>query len=292
MTRSRFGARNTSAVLAGIVCAIAICGSLAPFTFRTTSLDQARRRVEVPTLDRLSRFDLVANVALFAPIGFFLMGALRSRTGAAVRVLMASALLSGALEAAQIFTPSRTPSLADFCAELAGAAAGVALWTLRGQALSTRLQRATRDRGQPGPALRLLIAYVAFWSMARLFPFDATFDLHQLTERVRDGRIVLTPFAAGASPARFIMEAVAALPLGVLATLGWTIPGTRRSSVAAATMALLSAGAIGVAQALVDSQSADVTHVLAWMIGGGCAAVVTSVVGRVAAQGPRIEGTA
>ena len=281
-----------TAQLASVFCAIAIFGSLAPFTFRAVSWEDARARIEVPDIHRLSRFDLVANVALFVPIGFFLMGAYRANhgaVGATFRVALASAFLSAALEGAQLYLPSRTPSLADFCAEQTGAAAGIVLWTRLGHDLTTWVWRVSRDHERPGPAVRVLITYVGIWSLARLFPFDATLDVHQLAQRVRDGRIVLTPFAGGDSPARLTAEAIMAMPIGILATLGWMVPGIRRSAAAAAAIALVFTGAIGVAQGIIDSQWADITRVGAGAAGALCGTAMTVALSHTVSRQQRSE---
>jgi VanZ family protein len=285
--------RHTAQVLAGVFCAIAVCGSLAPFTFRAVAWEEARARIEIPDFHRLSRFDLVDNVALFVPIGFFLMSASRASHGAAgatVRVALASALLSAALEGAQVYVPSRTPSLADFCAEQAGAAAGIVLWTRLGRDLTTWVGRVSRDRERPGPALRVLIAYVGLWSLGRLFPFNATLELHQIVQRVHDGRIVLTPFAGGDSPARLTAEAVMALPIGILATLGWTVGGIRRGAVAASAFAVVFIVAVGAAQGTIDSQWSDITRVGAGVAGALCGTAMTVALARTAARRQRSRG--
>lgn len=270
------------AALAGAFCAIAVFGSLAPFTFHALTWDQARARIELPETPGLSRFDLLDNVALFVPIGFFLAGALRQRHGAAVtaaRVVIVTAVLSAAVETAQIYLPTRTPAVSDFCAEQTGAAVGIALWAACGQWLVLWTQRLSRHREPAGLAVRLLAAFVVIWSVARLFPFNATIEVHQLAQRVRDGQIVLTPFAGGDSPARLAAEAIMATPIGFLATLGWTTPGVRRRPAAAAAIALVFTGAVGVAQGLIDSQAFDITRVgtaVAGALGGVALAVALS----------------
>lgn len=287
--------RRTLGTLVVFFCAIAAIGSLAPFTFEALPWNEAVARIEVPTIDHLSRFDLVANVALFMPIGFFLMGTLaanRGPAGAALRTVIAVACLSAALEVAQLFTPSRTPSLADFWAEQTGAVGGVALWTRLGGHVTAWVRRFAREHERPGPALHVLIAYVGVWSLVRLFPFDATLNLHQLAQRLSDGRVVLAPFAGGDSPARLTAEAIMAMPIGILATLGWTVPGIRRGAAAAAAIALAFTAAIGVAQGIIDSQWADITRVSAGAAGALCGTAMTIALSRTVARRQRSESAA
>lgn len=70
-----------------------------------------------------------------------------------------------------------------------------------------------------------------------------------------------------------------ATPIGFLATLGWTAPGVRRRPAAAAAIALVFTGAVGMAQGLIDSQGFDITRVgaaVAGALGGVAVAVALS----------------
>jgi VanZ family protein len=234
------------AAAAGAVAfsAIAACGSLAPFTFALVPWADAIARIEIPTVSRLSRFDLAANVALFVPIGFCAMAACARGRGiraAAARVAAWTIGLSAALEALQLMLPARTPSLADFSAEQIGAAAGAALWLRRGDAIARLASGWLESRRRRIAWTRVLAAYGIVWTVAKLFPFDATLDVHQLAQRVREGRIVLAPFTSGAGVPRLIAEGALAAPVAVLGPVG------------AAVVLIVAAG-----QALVDSRSGDI----------------------------------
>ncbi|HEY8503441.1 MAG TPA: VanZ family protein, partial [Gemmataceae bacterium] len=117
--------------------ALAVYGSLVPFAYRPLPTDEALRRWrEIPylTLGVHSRADFVANILLFVPLGFTLLGSLaldrRAWVGLAAAPFAAALLfgLSLAVEFAQIYFPPRTVSVNDIVAETAGAVLGVALW--------------------------------------------------------------------------------------------------------------------------------------------------------------------
>jgi VanZ family protein len=64
--------------------------------------------------------DIVANVLLFVPLGFLLRLALRQR-GSALPILSAAALISVAIEGAQLFEMTRDSTVTDVIANAAGA---------------------------------------------------------------------------------------------------------------------------------------------------------------------------
>ena len=81
-------------------------------------------RFEWPSASRIlytgEPIEVVANVLLFVPLGFFYRVA-RPGAGATLRALAIGALVSVAIEAAQLFEPLRTPSPLDVLTNAAGA---------------------------------------------------------------------------------------------------------------------------------------------------------------------------
>jgi|GEM_PF-1093165 glycopeptide antibiotics resistance protein len=71
--------------------------------------------------------DLLANIALFVPFGFFLGHASRGASGKKVWSLafLASAMLSTSVEFFQVYCHNRNPSTTDICNNVLGAALGV-----------------------------------------------------------------------------------------------------------------------------------------------------------------------
>ena len=116
------GRRLGTAVLLYLGAAVAVI-TLAPFHFEP-------RPVQGLTA-RWGAFDVVMNVAMFVPIGFvYALSRARGRSGGYVSLggaLALGALLSGALELAQVFAPSRFPSVFDLIANTTGAGLGARL---------------------------------------------------------------------------------------------------------------------------------------------------------------------
>src|SRR4029078_8011254 len=86
----------------------------------------------------------LANVLLFVPVGFALLGArLADRTIrplaiglTAVLTLTLSVLVSPLIEFLQGFAPGRLPALSDIVAQAAGCAIGCAVWIAAGAPLT------------------------------------------------------------------------------------------------------------------------------------------------------------
>lgn len=128
--------------------------------------------------------DVPLNILLFIPLGFGLTGLLVRRgrgTAVASRVVLASALLSAALETVQLFMPDRAPSLADVAANALGALLGYGLYRAWEMGFGVALDRyATRRNLLAGLALYaigagLLTAYL--YRSVHLSNWDTSFPL-------------------------------------------------------------------------------------------------------------------
>jgi len=133
-----------------------------------------------------TRFDVIANVLGYVPLGFLLaLSALR--TGR-VRFAFTSAVLvtvglSFTMESLQVFLPDRVPSNLDLVLNIAGGELGAALALIMEK--SGVLQRWSRFRSdwfieESRGALVLL----ALWPVALLFPTAVPFGLGQVMERL------------------------------------------------------------------------------------------------------------
>ena len=73
--------------------------------------------------------DIVQNVLLFVPFGYFLAVRCDARWSkrCALAVVLVAAALSAALEALQLFVPERFPSTTDIVCNAAGAAIGLSI---------------------------------------------------------------------------------------------------------------------------------------------------------------------
>jgi len=133
---------------------------------------------------RFTRFDIGINLIAYAPLGFFvaLIGSRRAavkRLGASV---VAGALLSLAMETAQMFLPTRDASAMDFLSNTAGAALGavaaIAFHLIPG--LRKRVGAWRRRVFLPGRSGDFGLALLGTWLLAQVNPgiplFAATFD--------------------------------------------------------------------------------------------------------------------
>lgn len=113
------GTRLTRVVLAYLALNIAII-TLAPFRFESLPVHGLT--------DVFSLRDAVLNVVLFLPLGFVYQLSRPQRDHAEWwRAFAAGLVLSGLIEAAQVFAPERYPSLSDLATNALGAALGAVL---------------------------------------------------------------------------------------------------------------------------------------------------------------------
>jgi len=178
--------KNTSARAYGFVLLLVVLvilyGSLYPFAF------QARSYPGGPLMYLLStwrqwdgRGDLLANILLYMPFGFFACKAMPSGLSALPRfliVLVAGAVLSGGVEAAQFNDAGRVTSMGDLYANAIGTGIGAIVGTLFDK--GGRRPLVSELAANPVEAL-LLAMFFAY----RLFPYVPVIDLHKYWHAVR-----------------------------------------------------------------------------------------------------------
>jgi VanZ family protein len=132
---------------------------------------------------RATRFDIVANVLAYLPLGCFVAllpprgtPALRAATAA-----LAGAALSAAMETLQWFLPARSASTTDLVANAAGALAGGLAGAFYAQSRLRGAMRCVRGRAVlPGTTGDVGLALLAVWLVAQtnpaIAPFALTFD--------------------------------------------------------------------------------------------------------------------
>jgi VanZ family protein len=261
--------------------AFVLYGSLLPFDLRPQPVGEAWQsfitRILDPTSEYFSRSNFLANILLFVPVGFCLMGAaLADRSqGAraaltAILVLCESVALSALAEFLQTFAPGRIPSRLDIVAQATGAIVGVAAWIAIGPALTDWLRESSR-RAQGDRLTRALAAYGVLWAFTSLAPFDVSVDLGDVAARLRTGAITLLPFGSSVSPVRQAWDATATflstVPIGTFALVGWRSGSTRRSALAAWGLGVAAVAAIEAAQIFIHSHAADITDVVFGALG-------------------------
>src|SRR5262245_18202555 len=146
---------------------------------------------------RVSRTNFLANILLFVPAGFALMGAQlagrRARLAAAASIhvtLVASVSVSAGVEFLQLFAPGRVSSRADIAAQTIGCAVGIVGWLALGRNRTEWTQQ-TAARSQTDRLARLLAAYAFVWLFVGLASFDVTVDVGELGQRLRGGMITI-----------------------------------------------------------------------------------------------------
>ena len=272
-TKAAWSDRHMCVVAAAACAAIVIYGSLMPFDFTgPRSLDPGHwlAQIRLTTSGPGLTTDLLVNLATGVPVGFFLMGALRSgrpwsSVGALVSLLVVggiSAMLAVTVELLQLLSPSRISSWHDVLGQVLGASSGAVAWTLAGPAITAWLRRMPTDDEPFGFATRLLQLYV---------PIYLFMQLGSPETELPDRRIIPPPFEVLAFSVPLVRAYVGTVllnvPIGALAVLARV---TRRSRpvVADAMLAGLSTViAIEIAQGLIWSRHADVRNILAGLLG-------------------------
>jgi VanZ family protein len=169
------------ALLYGVMIVYA---SLEPFSGWMAPIPGASYFLFAPIPTRFTRFDVIINVAAYAPLGFFvaLIGAHRSplqRFGVAALV---GAALSLAMESMQMYLPTRDASTIDLIFNILGATLGGvgALALNRIPGLRSRISRWRNRIFLGGSTGDLGLALLGVWLLAQVNPgiplFAATFD--------------------------------------------------------------------------------------------------------------------
>jgi glycopeptide antibiotics resistance protein len=178
-SRSHFAAP----LLLAVVVALIVYVSLYPFRFAPDgpSLVEALDQL---TWARAGRGEMLNNVLLYLPFGFcvaLLVEPRFGRTAGLLAAALAGGLLSIYMELLQASVPIRVASLKDLslntCGALAGAMLGSA-WHLLGA-------RMAPQSSVQGRARAVVVAILALWFLARLWPLVPDVGLRQLKGAVR-----------------------------------------------------------------------------------------------------------
>lgn len=275
-------------VLAVVYLIFVIYGSLVPLRLHLVPLEQALakfRQLPYLKLSIRSRSDLVANLLLFIPLTFLAMGALtrensrRRRALIAVIVALGAALLSGAVEFAQIYFPPRTVSQNDIMAETIGGVCGVGFWFAFGGRLTRWVRGLWREQTRSRLAVKILSGYAVFIVLYQLFPFDLTIRMAELYRKLQGSKVVIVPFTdtVGLDAYTALSKIAVMIPIGLLFAFMGRSRG--RSISRAALYTCIFASLIEGAQLLVYSRYACTTDVVYGALGGWLGAAAATVFG-------------
>ena len=191
MGRSPFD-RNFSIVTA-VTIAVIVYGSLYPFMFRqpVDGLGPAARALFESWAEVPSRGDFIANVALYTPLGFFAILAIRKDVSTPKRIsltILTGALLSTCMELAQYYDDGRQTNASDLYTNIAGTVLGAIGGSLIGRNFRWPLLREIASNRVP----KMLLSA---WAGYRLFPYVPTIDLHKYWDALKP--VILHPSPAG-----------------------------------------------------------------------------------------------
>jgi VanZ family protein len=183
---------------------LAVYGNLIPFHYQPRPFSDAFVVFrEMPYIDAANlgaRGDWVVSVALFAFLGFLMMGAFcvdRPRWigwVAAFGVCLFCSALSVLIEFTQIFFPPRTVSVNDIVVESVGGLVGTAIWLIAGQRMTRHIRKLVAEPNLSGLAARVLPCYLVLLLTIELMPFDFVVNTNELKTKYDEGRIWLIPF--------------------------------------------------------------------------------------------------
>jgi VanZ family protein len=180
--------RSSATLLAGVFVLLIVYASLYPFAGWRDQGINPFYFFNAPWPRYWSRFDVVANLLGYMPLGFLLTLALLRSTvwpqPAFIAALIAS-LLSALLEAIQTYLPLRVPQLSDWLLNTGGACAGavVALFVQRIGWIDHWSRFRARWFVQEARAPLVLLA---LWPVALLFPPPAPLALGQVRQRMHE----------------------------------------------------------------------------------------------------------
>ncbi|MDP3438057.1 MAG: VanZ family protein, partial [Azonexus sp.] len=167
-------------------CGLVVYGSLHPFSgWRVTGISP------LAFLDGgwpryWTVFDLLANVAVYLPLGFFLTLALKGLPGRfsalCVAILLAAGVSFG-LETLQNWLPSRVPSNVDLVCNTLGGLLGAVVAQILGPRVFARILALEQRLIAPVPHAELGLTLLGLWLLVPLSPEILLFgagDLRQL----------------------------------------------------------------------------------------------------------------
>ena len=180
--------KSAARPLALLYAALIVYASLYPFTgWRDQGLTPWAF-MAAPWPQYWTRFDIIANVAGYVPMGFLLTLALlraRWRWPAMLLGFLAAALLSFAMESLQSYLPFRVASNLDFGLNAAGGALGALTAYVLEHLGAIDTWRRFRARWFVRDSRGALIL-LALWPVGLLFPAPVAFGLGQVYERLEE----------------------------------------------------------------------------------------------------------
>ncbi len=267
-------------ILACVYGILVVYGSLVPMNFHSRPFEESLEaflRVPYLELGIRNRADLVANLLLFIPLTFLVMGAMTRENTRVGRWLPAAVVMTGAvvlsvgIEFLQLYFPPRTVSLNDILAECVGGGVGIGAWLLVGGRVTAWWRRLASLRRPGRLATHLLTGYVVALVLYQLFPFDLVLSVDEMVLKLRQGKLVFMPFAdlPRISILVILVKAAVQIPVGYWIVVRWA--GARRPVWAALGGGFAFVAALELLQMFIFSRYASSTDIVlgAWGAGMG-----------------------
>lgn len=250
--------------------AIILYGSLVPFQFESRPFvelfDQFISICQQPIQLR-SRSDFLANILLFVPLSFLLLGTLQQayptyRHLFYLPVILICITFGTSIEFLQLVFPPRSTSLNDILAQAIGSIAGVVLWSLAGQQAISFYNTHTARLQDSNRVVPLLFLYLLMVVILNAVPFDFTISPVEVVHKYREGRIEWMPFRSLQYADlnllhKWLWHAVVFLPIGILLGMGKS-----KSALSITGIGLLFASCIELMQVFVLSRNVDTSDIL------------------------------
>lgn len=189
--------RRLCAVAAALSAGLLIYASLIPLDYTPVSWgDSISRWREIPwlNLQLYQRADWVANAIVVLPVGFLAAAAVGWGRRQRWQVLLAAPIIAVFLmgivvgiELVQVWFPTRTVSLNDICAGVAGALLGSALWILVGRFVEHAAMRFLILPHWEQRLQWLCIGYVAIILLYSVLPLDLVLSRQEWSAKVNSG---------------------------------------------------------------------------------------------------------
>lgn len=166
-------------------CGLIVYGSLHPFTGWRDNGVLPLAFLEGGWPRYWTAFDLLANIAVYLPLGFFLTLALRpvpGRLSAPILAVLIAGGVSLGLETVQNWLPSRVPSNLDLACNTLGGLLGTLAAQLNGQRIFAKLADIEQRLVAPVPHVELGITLLGLWLLIPLSPETLLFGAGDLRE--------------------------------------------------------------------------------------------------------------
>jgi VanZ family protein len=182
-------------------CLFVLYGSFLPFHFSADSgavldsLSRVRTPLFVNGHRTFSILDVIANVLLFVPVGFLLVGSCFRRSGT-VRAwgVIASGFLaftfSSLIEIGQLFEPGRVSSTIDVAADTTGALVGAVAASIVLGAAERRIGTTLTAVVHEEPLSLIVGLLVVVLAADRFYPFAVTLDVTTAWNSIRHAQVV------------------------------------------------------------------------------------------------------